>query len=174
MTDLRKLTEEAERDLAPLFAHIDHVAQANTERVLDAFREERVSDAMFGASSGYGYDDRGRDALERIYARVFGAEAALVRHSIACGTHALTIGLFALLRPGDLLLSVAGKPYDTLDEVIGITGKPGCGSLRDFGVDYDKVDLLPDGTPDYAGIERALGQYGDRVKVVFIQQHRNS
>mgnify|MGYP002766531706 FL=1 len=110
MTDLDRLTEQAERDLAPLFAHIDRVAQKNTERVLDAFREERVSDAMFGASSGYGYDDRGRDALERIYAGVFGAEAALVRHSIACGTHALTIGLFALLRPGDLLLSVAGKP----------------------------------------------------------------
>ncbi len=172
MTDLDRLTEQAERDLAPLFTHIDRVAQKNTERVLDAFREERVSDAMFGASSGYGYDDRGRDALERIYARVFGAEAALVRHSIACGTHALTIGLFALLRPGDLLLSVAGKPYDTLDEVIGITGKPGCGSLRDFGVDYDKVDLLPDGTPDYAGIEAALKQYGDRVKVVFIQRSK--
>lgn len=172
MTDLDRLTEQAERDLAPLFAHIDRVAQKNTERVLDAFREERVSDAMFGASSGYGYDDRGRDALERIYAGVFGAEAALVRHSIACGTHAMTIGLFALLRPGDLLLSVAGKPYDTLDEVIGITGKPGCGSLRDFGVDYDKVDLLPDGTPDYAGIEAALKQYGDRVKVVFIQRSK--
>lgn len=170
--DLTKLTEEAERALAPHFARIDRIAQKNTERVLDAFRAERVSDAMFGASSGYGYDDRGRDALERIYARVFDAEAALVRHSIACGTHALTIGLFALLRPGDLLLSVAGKPYDTLDEVIGITGKPGCGSLRDFGVDYDKVDLTPAGAPDYDGIAAALARHGDRVKVVFIQRSK--
>lgn len=170
--DLKQLTREAETALAPLFEHIDEVAQKNTEKVLDAFRCERVSESMFLPSSGYGYDDIGRETLDRIYARVFGAEAAIVRHSIACGTHALTIGLFALLRPGDLLLSVTGKPYDTLDEVIGLTGKPGCGSLRDFGVDYAQVDLTPAGEIDYSAIGRAIETYGDRVKVVYLQRSK--
>ncbi len=169
---LTELTKAAETALAPHFTHIDEVAQYNTEKVMRAFREERVSDTMFVPSSGYGYDDCGRETLDRIYARVFGAEAAIVRHSIACGTHALTIGLFALLRPGDVLLSVTGKPYDTLDEVIGITGTPGCGSLRDFGVDYDVVPLLPNGDPDYEGIAAALAKHGDRVKVAFIQRSK--
>lgn len=170
--NLTELSKEAEKALVPQFAHIDEVAQYNTEKVLNAFRAERVSEGTFAPSSGYGYDDRGRETLDRIYARVFGAEAAIVRHSIACGTHALTIGLFALLRPGDVLLSLAGKPYDTLDEVIGITGKPGCGSLRDFGVDYEAIDLLPDGTPDYGAIAAALDKYGRRVKVAFIQRSK--
>ncbi len=170
--NLTELTKEAERALAPHYAHIDEVAQYNTEKVMNAFREERVSDTMFVPTSGYGYDDCGRETLDRIYARVFGAEAAIVRHSIACGTHALTIGLFALLRPGDVLLAVTGKPYDTLDEVIGVTGKPGCGSLRDFGVEYAEVALLPNGDPDYDGIAKALETYGDRVKVAFIQRSK--
>ncbi len=170
--NLKELTKQAEEALAPHFAYIDEVAQHNTEKVMNAFREERVADTMFVPSSGYGYDDLGRETLDRIYARVFGAEAAIVRHSIACGTHALTIGLFALLRPGDVLLAITGKPYDTLDEVIGITGKPGCGSLRDFGVDYDEVALLPSGEPDYDGIAAALAKYGDRVKVAFIQRSK--
>ncbi len=170
--NLKDLTKEAEAALAPYFAHIDEVAQANTEKVMEAFREERVSDTMFVPSSGYGYDDCGRETLDRIYARVFGAEAAIVRHSIACGTHALTIGLFALLRPGDVLLAITGKPYDTLDEVIGVTGKPGCGSLKDFGVEYDEVALLPNGKPDYDGIAAALDKHGDRVKVAFIQRSK--
>ena len=172
MTDIKLLAKEAEVSLAPLFRDIDEVAQYNTEKVMEAFREERVSEGMFAPSSGYGYDDRGRETLEKIYARVFGAEAAIVRHSIACGTHALTIGLFALLRPGDVLLSVTGKPYDTLDEVIGITGKPGCGSLKDFGVDYVRVDLKADGTLDYDAIGQALATYGDRVKVAFVQRSK--
>ncbi len=170
--DLKELTRQAEAALAPHFAHIEEVAQYNTEKVMDAFREARVSDTMFVPSSGYGYDDCGRDTLDRIYARVFGAEAAIVRHSIACGTHALTIGLFGILRPGDVLLAVTGKPYDTLDEVIGITGKPGVGSLRDFGVAYDEVALLPNGDPDYDGIAAALKKHGDRVKVAFIQRSK--
>ena len=172
MTDIKLLTKEAEEALAPLFREIDEVAQLNTEKVMEAFREERVSEGMFAPSSGYGYDDRGRETLDRIYARVFGAEAAIVRHSIACGTHALTIGLFALLRPGDVLLSVTGKPYDTLDEVIGITGTTGCGSLKDFGVDYVRVDLKADGTLDYDAIGQALATYGDRVKVAFVQRSK--
>lgn len=169
--DLQTLAREAEEQLAPYFRHVDGIAEKNTQKVLNAFREERVSDAMFAPSSGYGYDDRGREVLERIYARVFDAEAAIVRHSIACGTHALTIGLFAMLRPGDVLLSLTGKPYDTLDEVIGITGKPGCGSLKDFGVDYVSVPLK-DGLPDYDAIGEALATHGDRVKVAFIQRSK--
>lgn len=170
--DLISLAKEAEAALAPHFARIDEIAARNTERVLDAFRAERVSDTMFVPSSGYGYDDRGRETLDRVYARVFGCEAALVRHSIACGTHALTIGLFALLRPGDILLSVTGKPYDTLDEVIGITGEKGAGSLSDFGVEYACVALKEDGSPDYTGIGQALDRYGARVKVAFIQRSK--
>ncbi len=170
--NLQELTKQAEAALAPHFIHIEEVAQYNTEKVMRAFREARVGDTMFVPSSGYGYDDCGRDTLDRIYADVFGAEAAIVRHSIACGTHALTIGLFALLRPGDVLLAVTGKPYDTLDEVIGITGTPGCGSLRDFGIEYDEVALLPNGEPDYDGIAAALDKHGTRVKVAFIQRSK--
>ena len=120
---LLQIANEAEAALAGIFADIDAVSMQNTARVLDAFRDHRVSDAHFAPSSGYGYDDKGRDTLDRIYADVFGAEAAFVRHSIASGTHALAIGLYALLRPGDLLYSVADKPYDTLDEVISNVGR---------------------------------------------------
>ncbi len=170
--DLKLLAKEAEEKLAPHFQHIEEVAQLNTERVLEAFRDERVSEGMFYSTSGYGYDDRGREVLDRIYAKVFGAEAAIVRHSIACGTHALTIGLFALLRPGDVLLSLTGKPYDTLDEVIGITGTPGCGSLKDFGVDYVCVPLTEAGKPDLEAIDGELKRLGGRVKVAFIQRSK--
>ena len=113
------LAFEAEVSLKDTFAEIDRVSFDNTKRIMNAFAEHRVSDSMFGSTSGYGYDDKGRDVLDEIWAEVFGCEAALVRHSIVSGTHALTIGLFGLLRPGDIMLSVAGKPYDTLEEVIG-------------------------------------------------------
>ena len=170
MQDLELLAEEAERALASRFAEIDRVSRKCTERVMDAFREEHVSTGMFESTSGYGYDDRGRDVLDRIYARVFGAESAFVRHSILSGTHALTIGLFGLLRPGDTLLAITGKPYDTLDEVIGITGEEGTGSLRDFGVAYKEVPLLPSGEPDREGILAALRD--KTVKVAFIQRSK--
>lgn len=159
---LLALAGEAETSLAGLFGEIDATAFKNTARVMDAFREERVSDSCFAPSSGYGYDDRGRDTLDRIYARAFGCEAALVRPHIVSGTHALTIGLFGLLRPGDVLLSVTGKPYDTLDEVIGISGANGDGSLRDFGVKYRQVELDGD-------IASALDEH---VKVVFCQRSK--
>ena len=168
--DFDKMISEAEVALAPLFREIDRVSEAGTARVLAAFREARVSAGMFAPTDGYGYDDRGRDTLDEIYARVFGAEAAFVRHSILSGTHALTIGLFGLLRPGDTLLSLTGKPYDTLDEVIGISGEVGRGSLLDFGVKYRAVALLPDGTPDEAGIIDALRDKS--VKVAFIQRSK--
>ena len=144
--DIQSIVREAEVKLAPIFAEIDRVSEVNTKKVLDAFRSNKVSDAMFASTSGYGYDDRGRDTLDKIYAEVFGCEAAFVRHSIASGTHALAIGLFGLLRTGDTMLSVTGKPYDTLDEVIGISGESGRGSLSDYGIDYEQIDLLPDGS----------------------------
>lgn len=166
------LANRAEAALAERFAEIDRIAFENTNKVMDAFREHRVSEAMFNPTSGYGYDDRGRDTLDRIWADVMGAEAAFVRHQIVNGTQALTIGLFGLLRPGDILFSVAGKPYDTLDEVIGNAGEAGNGSLRDFGVEYRQADLRADGEFDVDEISRVLREEGERVKVVFIQRSK--
>ncbi len=168
----RKMAREAEIALRDIFEDIDEIARVGTERVLDVFREERVSEGMFAASTGYGYGDMGRDAIDRIAAKVFGAEAGFMRPSILSGTHALTIGLFALLRPGDVMLSITGAPYDTLREVIGMDGANGDGSLADFGVDYDDVDFAPDGSFDFAGIDAALKKHGDRVKVVFLQRSK--
>lgn len=167
-----KLTAEAERDLRPQFDEFDRIAYVNTARVLEAFSAHRVSEAMFAPSTGYGYGDIGRDALDAIYADVFGAEAAFVRHNIVNGTQAIAIGLFGLLRPGDVMLSVTGKPYDTLNEVIGADIKNGDGSLADFGIKYDDVDLLPGGGIDYAGIEKKIAEYGDSIKVIFIQRSK--
>ena len=170
---INTLAEEAERALAPHFARIDRIAYENTARVMDAFRNHRVADAMFQSSSGYGYDDRGRDTLDEIWAEVMGAEAALVRHNIVSGTHALSIGLFGILRPGDVMYSIAGKPYDTLEEVIGLSGNPGDGSLRDFGVDYAQTELSAlGGGFDFAAIRETLERLGERVKMVFIQRSK--
>lgn len=159
---LLKIAAEAEKSLAGLFNEIDSTAFVNTARVMEAFKEERVSENCFTPSSGYGYGDRGRDILDRIYARTFGCEAALVRPHIVSGTHAITIGLFGLLRPDDTLLSVTGKPYDTLDKVIGISGANGDGSLSDFGIRYRQIELDGD-------ISSALDK---NVKVVFIQRSK--
>ena len=129
--------------LADRFAAVDKVAEYNQAKVLAAMQKNRVSAACFVPSTGYGYDDTGRDCLERVYADVFHTEAALVRPQITCGTHALTVALSANLLPGDELLSPVGMPYDTLQEVIGIRESP-C-SLKEYGVSYRQVDLLPDG-----------------------------
>jgi len=169
---INQLAREAELALAPHFARIDRISFENTQKVMDAFREHRVSDGMFQSTSGYGYDDRGRDTLDEIWADVMGAEAAIVRHSIVSGTHALCIGLFGLLRPGDVMYSVAGKPYDTLEEVIGLSGNAGDGSLRDFGVSYEQTELTPDGRFDFAAIEEKLRTLGERVKMVFVQRSK--
>lgn len=166
------LAAEAEEKLAGIFSDIDRTAFDNTSKIMDSYREFRVSDTMFNPTSGYGYDDHGREIMDRIFARVTGAESAFVRHNIVNGTQAITIGLFGLLRPGDLMLSIAGKPYDTLEEVIGIGGKRGNGSLADFGVDYEKIDLLPDGGFDFEAIGRKLDENLARVKVVFIQRSK--
>lgn len=168
------IAEDAERDLKEIFEKIDTIAFENTNKVMDAFREHRVAATNFDTTSGYGYDDRGRDVLDRIWADVMGAESAFVRHNIVNGTQALTIGLFGLLRPGDLMCSVAGKPYDTLEEVIGISGKSGNGSLRDFGVRYEQIDLI-DGGFDFERIKDTLRREmssGRPVKVIFIQRSK--
>ena len=169
---INALALEAEQKLATLFAEIDRVSYENTNKVMDAFREHRVSDTMFHSTSGYGYDDRGRDVLDEIWADVMGAEAAIVRHGIISGTHALTIGLFGILRPGDVMYSVAGKPYDTLEEVIGISGEAGNGSLKDFGVEYAQTDLNADGTFRLDEIGETLRNLGSKVKMVFVQRSK--
>ncbi len=169
--DLIELTKKAEADLAPIFADIDRIAFDNTVKVLDSFREHKIDSACFDGTSGYGYDDKGRDTLDRVYADVFGAEAAFVRHSIVNGTQAIAIALYGLLRPGDIMLSLTGKPYDTLEQVIGISGQPGNGSLADFGVEYRQVDLIDSGV-DFDSIAKQLDECKDRVKVAFIQRSK--
>ncbi len=169
---LLRVASEAEIALAPIFKKIEEISFKNTERVLDAFRENRVSESMLTSTTGYGYDDIGRETLDKIYAQVFGAESAFVRHSIANGTQALTIGLFGLLRPGDIMLSVTNRPYDTLCEVVGIDGANGDGSLADFGIGYEQVDFTPDRKIDFDGIAKKLDELGDKVKVVFIQRSK--
>ena len=168
---LLSIAKEAEKELADIYGDIEKVSLENTAKVLSAFRNHRVSDSMFQGTTGYGYDDVGREALEKIYAEVFGGEDALVRHSIANGTHAITIALFGLLRPGDIMLSVTNRPYDTLSSVVGINGANGDGSLADFGVKYDQVDFK-DGKIDFDGIEEKIKEYGDKIKVVFIQRSK--
>lgn len=162
-----KLAEKAEAECSGAFAEADRVARQNGERVLRAFINNKVSAACLGGTTGYGYDDIGRDTLDKVYAEVFGAEDALVRHSFVSGTHALTVALFGILRTGDKIVSLTGKPYDTLEEVIGIRGN-GHGSLKDFGVEYDQVDFLPDGKPDLAEIFKKVRG----VKVAYIQRSR--
>ncbi|MBR4295941.1 MAG: methionine gamma-lyase family protein [Clostridia bacterium] len=165
------LAKEAEEKLKEHFLRIDNIAFENTNKIMDSFREHRVSEAMFNPTSGYGYDDRGRDTLDEIWADVMGAEKAFVRHNIVNGTHALTIGMFGLLRPGDVMISVAGKPYDTLEEVIGIEGQAGNGSLRDFGIGYEQIELK-EGKLDFDEIERTLLRLGSKAKVVWVQRSK--
>ncbi len=159
--------EEALQRLKERFDKIDKVAEYNQAKVIAAMQKNRVSANCFAATTGYGYDDVGRDNLERVYADVFHTEAALVRPQITCGTHALTVALSANLLPGDELLSPVGLPYDTLQEVIGIRSSP-C-SLAEYGVTYRQVDLLPDGLFDYDGIKKAINE---KTKMVTIQRSK--
>ena len=161
------LGEKTLASLAGRFAEIDKIAEYNQAKVLSAMQKNRVSATCFAATTGYGYDDVGRDNLEKVYADVFHTEAALVRPQITCGTHALTVALSANLLPGDELLSPVGLPYDTLQEVIGIRPSP-C-SLAEYGVAYRQVDLLPDGTFDYEGIKNAINQ---KTKLITIQRSK--
>lgn len=161
-----KLFSDSVNSLRDTFDRLDETALFNSAKIMDAFHSECVSEANFAPTTGYGYDDLGRDALERIYAKVFGAEDALVRHNIVCGTHSLALCLFGILRPGDTLLCAAGKPYDSLEE--SISGE-GVGSLREFGISCKTVDLLPDGTPDYNAISENCDE---TVKAVWIQKSK--
>ncbi len=159
--------EKTEEKLKERFAAIDETAEFNQLKVIAAMQKNRVSAECFNISSGYGYNDIGRDTLERVYADCFGGEDALVRPQITCGTHALALALMSNLRPGDELLSPVGKPYDTLEEVIGI--RPSKGSLAEYGITYSQVDLLPDGSFDFEGIRSAIN---DRTRLVTIQRSR--
>lgn len=159
--------KEIEVSLKERFEAIDQVAEFNQLKVLKALQDCRVSDAHFAASTGYGYNDLGRDTLEEVYAKAFHAESALVRPQLVSGTHALTIALSGNLRPGDEILSPVGKPYDTLEGVIGITESKG--SLKEYGITYSQVDLLPDGSFDYDNIKKAINE---RTKLVTIQRSK--
>ena len=161
------LGEKTLASLADRFAEIDKIAEYNQAKVLSAMQKNRVSATCFAATTGYGYDDVGRDNLEKVYADVFHTEAALVRPQITCGTHALTVALSANLLPGDELLSPVGLPYDTLQEVIGIRPSP-C-SLAEYGVTYRQVDLLSDGAFDYEGIKNAINE---KTKLITIQRSK--
>ncbi len=156
-----------ENRLAERFAEIDRRAEINQLKVIKAMQDNRVSDIHFAATTGYGYNDLGRDTLEDVYAGIFHTEAALVRPNLISGTHALHIALSGNLRPGDELLSPVGKPYDTLEEVIGI--RDSAGSLKEYGITYRQVDLLPDGNFDYPGILQALNE---KTKLVTIQRSK--
>lgn len=160
-------SENIIKELKERFEEIDKVAEFNQMKVLYAMQKNRVDATHFAATTGYGYNDAGRDTLEAVYADTFGTEAALVRPQITCGTHALAVALSANLRPGDELLSPVGKPYDTLEEVIGI--RPSIGSLKEYGITYAQVNLLPDGGFDYEGIRKAINE---RTKLITIQRSK--
>ena len=159
--------QQVEDSLKERFAQMDQVTEYNQLKVIKAMQKNRVCEACFYPSTGYGYNDLGRDTLEQVYADTFHTEAGLVRPQITCGTHALAVALFGNLRPGDELLSPVGKPYDTLEEVIGI--RPSCGSLAEYGVVYRQVDLLEDGTFDYEKIKKAINE---KTKLVTIQRSK--
>jgi len=167
--ELEALSGRAMQKIAPRFAEIEQITEHNQQKVLAAFQKHRVSESHFVESTGYGYGDRGREVLEAVMAEVMGAQAALMRHTFTCGTHTLTVALFGLLRPGDIMLCVTGTPYDTLRPVIGIVGG-GMGSLKDFGVRYEQVDLDGQGRLDFDAIEAAVKEL--RPRMVYLQRSR--
>lgn len=165
---LEPLVQEIEQQIADVHKRMDEMIDTNQFRVLQSFQKHRVSDSHFIPSTGYGYDDIGRDTLEKIYADVFGGEAGLVRQQIISGTHAISIALFGILRPGDELLYMTGKPYDTLEEIVGIRGS-GNGSLKEFGISYDSVDLTAEGQIDWQNVEKAIKP---NTKMIGIQRSK--
>ena len=150
-----KLIEKSEQEVEERFADLDDIMAYNQYKVLDAFQKNGIRDMHFSWNTGYGYDDPGRDAIERVYADIFNTEAALVRPIIVNGTHALTLTLMGILRPGDELIYCTGAPYDTLEEVIGIRGE-GKGSLKEYGVSYKQVELTSDGRIDFDALKEAI------------------
>lgn len=159
--------QSIEESLKERFEEIDRITECNQLKVLKAMQEHHLSEAHFAPTTGYGYNDIGRETLEKVYASIFGTEAALVRSQITCGTHALALALSANLRPGDELISPVGKPYDTMEEIIGI--RPSKGSLAEYGVNYNQVELLEDGTFDYEAIKKVISS---KTKMVTIQRSK--
>ena len=164
-----ELVAEAEKAISDKFKELEEISEINQLKVMRAFSDNRVSERHFMPTTGYGYDDDGRDTLDKIYAQVFGAEDALVRHNWVNGSHTLATMLYGVLRPGDTLLAITGKPYDTLEEVIGIAGKEGNGSLKDFGINYEQIDLV-DGEIDYNSVKRSL--QSKKIRAVMIQRSK--
>ncbi len=163
-----KLAEKAEKNCCDTFKRIEECAELNGAKVLKAFADNRVSEPCFYGSTGYGYGDIGRETIDKVYADIMGTEDALVRHNFVSGTHALSVALFGVLRTGDKIVSITGKPYDTLEEVIGLAGKEGNGSLKDYGVLYGQVDLNADGSAKLDEITEAVKD----AKVAYIQRSR--
>jgi cystathionine beta-lyase family protein involved in aluminum resistance len=167
-SNVLKCINWAQEEVQEEFRRIDTVKEYNQLKVIRAMQRNNLSDTHFPGTTGYGYDDKGRDVLDNVYKDVFKAEDALVRHQIVSGTHALALCLYGNLRPGDELLCVTGKPYDTLEEVIGIRGEGG-GSLKEFGVTYSQVELLENGKPDLDSIGKSINE---RTRMVLIQRSR--
>lgn len=167
------LAEECERELAPIFAEIDKTAFLNTEKVMGIFRENHLSDRHFNPTCGYGYNDDGRDLCDKMFAQAFGCESGFARSQIISGTHALAIALYGVLRPGDTMLSVSGKPYDTLDSIIGLgdTCTHGHGSLIEYGVKYKDIQLIDGKYIDYSCVDKALAE-DETIKVVYVQRSK--
>lgn len=161
-----KLVQEAESEVQEQFRRLDDIMAYNQYKILAALQKNRLSDMHFGWNTGYGYDDPGRDAVEKIYSDIFHTDSALVRPTIVNGTHALAITLLGILRPGDELIYCTGRPYDTLEEVIGIRGE-GNGSLKDYGISYKQVELLPDGSIDLEGVKKAISE---KTRMVTVQR----
>ena len=166
-----KLAEECEKELLPVFAEIDNIAFKNTQKVMSIFAENRLSDRHFNSTCGYGYNDDGRDLCDKMFAQALGCEYGFARSQIISGTHALAIALYGLLRPNDTMLSVAGKPYDTLDNVIGLSGNSGEGSLADLGVKYSQIDLIDGKYLNLNAIKTALDT-DNTIKIVFVQRSK--
>lgn len=167
--EVKRIIEEVEKQIQPRLSEIDDQVTFNQRKVLEAFQKERISEENLNGATGYGYNDMGRDALDRVYADVFKTEDALVRPQFVSGTHTISSAYFGMLRPGDKLLYLTGMPYDTIQEVIGVTGKAGMGSLKDFKIDFDYVPLLENGKVDFKAAKTKLT---DQVKVVAIQRSR--
>ncbi|MDR0315086.1 MAG: methionine gamma-lyase family protein [Oscillospiraceae bacterium] len=168
-SSIRELERQALEKSLPHFCKVEEITEYNQNKVLSSFIKNRVSESHFVPSTGYGYGDRGRDTLEKVFAHAFGAQDALVRHSFASGTHALATALFGVLRPGDKLLCITGTPYDTIHPVIGLTGH-GQGSLGDFGIAYEQIDLLQSGCIDETAVQKSVESKD--VKVVYLQRSR--
>ncbi len=166
--NIAKLVDEIEDKINGIHRSVEKTIDLNQAKVLSSFRKHKVSDSHFNPSTGYGYDDIGRDTLEKVYADVFGGEAGLVRPQIISGTHAISIALFGILRPNDELLYITGKPYDTLEEIVGIRGE-GIGSLREFNIGYSSVDLTSDGRVDFQAVEKAINA---NTKMIGIQRSK--